>query len=64
MIVTLLAERESNRPAAVVLLRLDQLGRAARVTRAAETLNLLGDSLRRELVVVEPGQIRRRPYRQ
>jgi len=59
----LLAEREPDQPPTIVLLRLDQLSRAARIKRVVETLNSLGDTLRQELVVLEPAQIRRRPYR-
>jgi predicted nuclease of predicted toxin-antitoxin system len=59
----LLAERESDQPPTIVLLRLDPLSRTARVRRAVEVLNSLGDTLRQELVVVEPAQVRRRPYR-
>ncbi|MBX9828409.1 MAG: DUF5615 family PIN-like protein [Xanthobacteraceae bacterium] len=60
---SLFAERESDAPPAIVLLRLDPLSRAARARRAMEMLNTLGDALHDELVVVEPAQIRRRPYR-
>jgi predicted nuclease of predicted toxin-antitoxin system len=59
----LLAERDSGTPPAVILLRLDALGRPARAKRAADVVRMLGDTPDDELVVVEPGQIRRRPYR-
>jgi predicted nuclease of predicted toxin-antitoxin system len=58
----LLAERALDRPPAVLLMRLDPLSRMARVTRVVEALHSLGDTLGDELIVVEPGQIRRRTY--
>jgi predicted nuclease of predicted toxin-antitoxin system len=59
----LLVERAPAPTPGIILLRLHPLGRSARATRVAEILNALGDSLRNELVVIEPGQILRRAFR-
>ena len=58
----LLAERELAQPPAIILMRLDPLARAARARRVLEALRLLGDTIGDEIVVIEPAQIRRRPY--
>jgi len=58
----LLAERVVDRPPAIILMRLDPLSRAVRARRLVEALMHLGDGIGDELVVIEPAQIRRRPY--
>jgi len=60
----LLAEREQENPPTILLLRLYPLDRMARVKRAAEAVSSLGRTPGPELVVIEPAQIRCRPYRQ
>ena len=58
----LLAERTVDRPPAIILMRLDPLTRMARAARVAEAVAQLGDGIGAELVVIEPAQIRRRPF--
>ncbi|MGD0864854.1 MAG: DUF5615 family PIN-like protein [Rhizomicrobium sp.] len=53
-----LAERAGEHPLAIILMRLDPLGRAARCERVLETLNMLGDDVVGQFVVIEPGQVR------
>jgi predicted nuclease of predicted toxin-antitoxin system len=59
----LLAERSIDRPPAIILIRLDPLARTVRARRMVEAMRQLSDEIRDELVVIEPAQIRRRPYR-
>jgi predicted nuclease of predicted toxin-antitoxin system len=58
----LLAERERAHSPAIILLRLDPLGRMARARRILEVLGSLGNTPERAIVVIEPGQVRRRLY--
>jgi predicted nuclease of predicted toxin-antitoxin system len=53
-----LAERASEHPAAIILMRLDPLSRAARCERVLEVVNRLGDEMVGQFVVIEPGQVR------
>jgi len=56
-----LAELATKLPSAVILTRLDPLGRAARSRRVLETLTMLGDDVLGQFVVIEPAQIKLRP---
>jgi predicted nuclease of predicted toxin-antitoxin system len=58
----LLVERGRDRPPAVILLRLDPLGRTARARRVVDVLRSLGDAPVSALMVIEPGQVRQRLY--
>jgi predicted nuclease of predicted toxin-antitoxin system len=53
-----LAERALEHPPAIILMRLDRLGRAARCERVVEVVNRLGDEMVGQFVVIEPGQVR------
>jgi predicted nuclease of predicted toxin-antitoxin system len=57
-----LAEREGEAGATVILVRLDPLGREARIRRVISVLNVLKERPNGELVVIEPGQTRTRTY--
>lgn len=53
----LLAEREARRPQAVILMRLDGLGRAARARRLVQVLAAVG-AIENHLLIVEPTRVR------
>ena len=53
-----LSEFERELPPGIVLIRLHPLQRASRVERVIEVLNSLGDAIRNNVVVIEPGQVR------
>ena len=58
-----MAEREGQKPPAVVLLRLDALLPATRKVRALEALAARRESLIGTVTVIEPHQIRSRPFK-
>ena len=53
-----LSEFERELPLGIVLLRLHPLQRTSRIERIVTVLNSLGDAIRHNLVVIEPGQVR------
>ena len=55
-----LAELEHVHPPAIVLMRLDPLGRVARAERVLTVMGSLGEAMHGQLVIVEPGQLRLR----
>ncbi|MBI3675675.1 MAG: DUF5615 family PIN-like protein [Proteobacteria bacterium] len=57
-----LAESAVTHPPAIVLMRLDPLSRYARAQRVVETLQLLGESLIGNLIVLESTQTRLRAF--
>ncbi len=56
-----LAEFEAEPPPAIMLLRLDGLGRKARAARIVSIVASLGETMNGHLVVVGPGSVRLRP---
>jgi hypothetical protein len=45
----------------VVLLRLEELSPPTRAQRVVDTLDVLGDGLRKAFTVIEPDRVRARP---
>jgi predicted nuclease of predicted toxin-antitoxin system len=52
---------EHRRAAGVVLLRLEELSPPTRAQRVVDTLDVLGDGLRKAFTVIEPDRVRARP---
>lgn len=59
----LIAERATRRPPAVVLLRLESLSPAHRARMVVAALGALGTTIANRFVVIEPEQVRDRPFK-
>lgn len=58
----LIAEHATIRPPAVVLMRLERVAPPSRVRIALRAIAQLGESMNGQFIVVEPNQLRSRPF--